>query len=92
MNQPPLDIIVGKKYVCLNKCLQGLITIPLHSTIIPFDYDPKINSVRFNVIESNSKVYDAMTNVQNFLHMFKPESQVKAWKEASIKANALIGE
>lgn len=91
--QLPLDIINGKQYVCLNYCLDGLINVPLHSVIIPFQYDPKVNSVRFNVIEPDSKkIYDAMTNVENFIHMFKPEEQVEAWKEASALADALMGE
>lgn len=86
------DIINGKQYVCLNHCVDGLINVPLHSVIVPFQYDPKVNSVRFNVTEPGGKEYDAMTNIENFIHMFKPEDLVRAWKEVSARADALMGE
>lgn len=63
-------IIIGKQYVCLNSCLDGLLEIPMNSIATPVFADE--NYVKFYFTEPDGRVYDGSTRGENFLHMFKP--------------------
>lgn len=70
MNNQPLNIILGKQYICLSSCLDGLLEIPISSIATPIFADEKY--VKFYFTEPDGKIYDGSTRGENFLHMFKP--------------------